>query len=66
MAMMPQASSAWAFAVGLSNLTLRELIVHLGGEFFRLPADDLHDLEVQLLPARCESSGNLAPAESSI
>jgi hypothetical protein len=24
-AMMPQASSAWAFAVGLSNLTLRGL-----------------------------------------
>jgi hypothetical protein len=50
MAMMPQASSAWAFAVGLSNLTLCELIVHLDGEFFRLPADDLHDLEVKLLP----------------
>jgi hypothetical protein len=30
-------------------LTLCELIVHLAGEFFRQPADDLHDLEVQLL-----------------
>jgi hypothetical protein len=37
MAMMPQASSAWAFAFGLSNLTLREFFFEnlvLGAEIF--------------------------------
>ena len=40
-----------------------------GEEFFgqhSLPEIDLHDLEVQLLSLRCESSENLAPGESSI
>jgi hypothetical protein len=35
MAMMIQASSAWAFAVGLSNLTLR--VYRLGRESLDLP-----------------------------
>ena len=48
--MMPKSPSAVAIAVGLSNLAPCELMVHLDGKFFRQPGDDLHDLEVQLLP----------------
>ena len=32
------------------------LIVHLDGEFFCLPEDGVHDLEVELLPRRCAST----------
>jgi hypothetical protein len=42
-------------------LTLCELIVHLDGEFFRLPADDLHDLEVKLLPRSLRVFRKLSP-----
>jgi hypothetical protein len=38
-----------------------ELIVHLDGEFFCLPADDLHDLEVQLLPRTLRVFRKLSP-----
>jgi hypothetical protein len=36
MAMMPQPASAWAFAVGLSNLTLRQYGSEITDEFARV------------------------------
>jgi hypothetical protein len=58
MAKEPQAASAWAFAVGLSNLTFCKLIVHLDFEFFRLAADDL---QVRVLPRALRVFRKLSP-----
>jgi hypothetical protein len=38
-----------------------ELIAHLDGEFFCLPEDDLHDVEVQLLPRALRVFRKLSP-----
>jgi hypothetical protein len=48
-------------AVKLRKKREAELIAHFDGEFFCLPEDDLHDVEVQLLPRALRVFRKLSP-----